>query len=55
MVIQAEELLLLKLIQFSRNFITDLQAATAPTSTEDAKALDYLSRGIVEAEGINSR
>ncbi|VUZ38865.1 unnamed protein product, partial [Hymenolepis diminuta] len=54
MVIQAEERLLLKLIQFSRHF---RDSAPSPTiiSTEDAKSIDFLNQAILEAEGSYSR
>uniref|UniRef100_A0A5K3FAP5 SHR-BD domain-containing protein n=1 Tax=Mesocestoides corti TaxID=53468 RepID=A0A5K3FAP5_MESCO len=56
MVIQAEELLLLKLIQFSRNFgIGSRTIMAKAVSTEDAKLIDFLQEGVVEAEGAYSR
>lgn len=53
MVMQAEELLLLKLIQFSRHFWVSTPAATM--STEDAKSIDFLQQAVLEAEGGYSR
>lgn len=54
MVIQAEERLLLKLIQFSRHF-RDSAPSPAIISTEDAKSIDFLNQAILEAEGSYSR
>ncbi|KAL5103024.1 Vacuolar protein sorting-associated protein 13D [Taenia crassiceps] len=53
MVMQAEELLLLKLIQFGRQFWTS--TPTAIMSTEDAKSIDFLQQAVLEAEGSYSR
>ncbi|KAL5964251.1 Vacuolar protein sorting-associated protein 13D [Taenia solium] len=53
MVMQAEELLLLKLIQFSRHFWSSSPAAIM--STEDAKSIDFLQQAVLEAEGSYSR
>lgn len=54
MVIQAEERLLLKLIQFSRNF-RGSAPSSAILSTEDAKSIDFLNQVVLEAEGSYSR
>ncbi|VDN98265.1 unnamed protein product [Rodentolepis nana] len=54
MVIQAEERLLLKLIQFSRHF-RGSDPNPPILSTEDAKSIDFLDQTILEAEGSYSR
>ncbi|KAH9277961.1 Vacuolar protein sorting-associated protein 13D [Echinococcus granulosus] len=53
MVMQAEELLLLKLIQFSRHFRSPTPIAIM--STEEAKSIDFLEQAVLEAEGSYSR
>ncbi|VDM31742.1 unnamed protein product [Hydatigera taeniaeformis] len=53
MVMQAEELLLLKLIQFSRHFWTS--SPPAILSTEDVRSVDFLHQAALEAEGSYSR
>lgn len=56
MVVQAEELLLLKLIQFARHFRTQsVNSNSVIVTTEDVKSIDFPAKSVLESAGSYAR